>query len=42
VKLIANMGDEWAPATGRDAWVWYAFSKLVLVEHGVEHSGQIE
>ncbi|OLP45912.1 DUF6538 domain-containing protein [Rhizobium oryziradicis] len=41
-KLIANMGDEWEPATGRDAMALVRMFKSVLIEHGVEHSGQIE
>ncbi len=41
-KLIANMGDEWEPATARDAMALVRMFKSVLIEHGVEHSGQIE
>lgn len=41
-KLIANMGDEWEPATGRDAMALVRIFKSVLIEHDVEHSGQIE
>ncbi|WP_244512721.1 integrase [Ensifer sp. LC163] len=41
-KLIANMGDEWEPATARDAMALVRIFKSVLMEHGVEHSGQIE
>lgn len=41
-KLIANMGKEWEPATARDAMALVRMFKSVLVEHGVEHSGQIE
>lgn len=41
-KLIANMGNEWEPATGRDAMALVRIFKSVLIEHGVEHSGQIE
>lgn len=41
-KLIANMGEEWTPETGRDAMALVRMFKSVLIEHGVEHSGQIE
>lgn len=41
-KLIANMGDEWTPETGRDAMALVRIFKSVLLEHGIEHSGQIE
>ncbi|AYM83786.1 integrase [Agrobacterium tumefaciens] len=41
-KLIANMGDEWEPATARDAMALVRMFKSVLIEHGVEHSGQVE
>ncbi|WP_246723461.1 DUF6538 domain-containing protein [Rhizobium sp. ARZ01] len=41
-KLIANMGDEWTAETERDAMALVRMFKSVLVEHGVEHSGQIE
>ncbi|MRG67151.1 integrase [Rhizobium pusense] len=41
-KLIANMGEEWTAETGRDAMALVRMFKSVLVEHGVEHSGQIE
>jgi len=41
-KLIANMGKEWTPETGRDAMALVRMFKSVLIEHGVEHSGQIE
>lgn len=41
-KLIANMGKEWEPATARDAMALVRMFKSVLIEHGVEHSGQIE
>jgi len=41
-KLIANMGVEWVPATARDAMALVRTFKSVLLEHGVEHSGQIE
>ncbi|MDR9779576.1 DUF6538 domain-containing protein [Rhizobium redzepovicii] len=41
-KLIANMGKEWEPATARDAMALVRMFKSVLVEHGVEHSGQVE
>lgn len=41
-KLIANMGDEWEPATARDAMALVRMFKSVLIEHGVEHSGQIK
>ena len=41
-KLIANMGDECEPATARDAMARVRMFKSVLIEHGVEHSGQIE
>lgn len=41
-KLIANMGEEWTAETGRDAMALVRMFKSVLVEHGVEHSGQVE
>ncbi|WP_285277760.1 DUF6538 domain-containing protein [Agrobacterium sp. SUL3] len=41
-KLIANMGKDWEPATARDAMALVRMFKSVLIEHGVEHSGQIE
>jgi hypothetical protein len=41
-KLIANMGDEWEPATARDVMALVRMFKSVLIEHGVEHSGQVE
>lgn len=41
-KLIANMGTDWEPATARDAKALVRMFKSVLIEHGVEHSGQIE
>lgn len=41
-KLIANMGNEWEPATARDAMALVRMFKSVLEEQGVEHSGQIE
>jgi integrase len=41
-KLIANMGDEWEPATARDAMALVRMFKSVLIEHGVDHSGQVE
>lgn len=41
-KLIANMGDEWELSTARDAMALVRMFKSVLIEHGVEHSGQIE
>ncbi|MBP1859376.1 site-specific integrase [Rhizobium herbae] len=41
-KLIANMGEEWTTETGRDAMALVRMFKSVLMEHDVEHSGQIE
>lgn len=41
-KLIANMGEDWEPATARDAKALVRMFKTVLEEHGVTHSGQIE
>ncbi len=41
-KLIANMGDEWTAETARDAKALVRMFQTVLVEHGVDHSGQIE
>ncbi|OHV85471.1 integrase [Ensifer sp. LCM 4579] len=41
-KLIANMDEEWTAETGRDAMALVRMFKSVLVEHGVEHSGQVE
>lgn len=41
-KLIANMGNEWTTETARDAKALVRMFQSVLVEHGVEHSGQIE
>ncbi|OWV84948.1 DUF6538 domain-containing protein [Rhizobium sp. R693] len=41
-KLIANMGEEWTTETGRDAMALVRMFKSVLMEHGVEHSGEIE
>ncbi|MCD2184465.1 DUF6538 domain-containing protein [Rhizobium sp. GN54] len=41
-KLIKNMGEDWEPATARDAMALVRMFKSVLHEHGVEHSGQIE
>ncbi|WP_249406575.1 integrase [Rhizobium sp. CFBP 13726] len=41
-KLIANMGGDWEPATARDALALVRMFKSVLIEHGVEHSGQVE
>lgn len=41
-KLIANMGDEWELSTARDVMALVRMFKSVLIEHGVEHSGQIE
>lgn len=41
-KLISNMGDLWEEGTARDARALVWMFKSVLVEHGVEHSGQIE
>ncbi len=41
-KLIVNMRDEWTKDTARDAMALVRMFKSVLVEHGVEHSGQIE
>lgn len=41
-KLIANMGDEWTAETARDAKALVRMFQAVLVEHGVDHSGQIE
>lgn len=41
-KLIANMGDDWEPATARDAMALVRMFKSVLIEHGVEHSGQVK
>lgn len=40
-KLITNMGEEWTAETGRDAMALVRMFKSVLIEHGVEHSGQI-
>jgi hypothetical protein len=41
-KLIANMGNDWEPATARDAMALVRIFKSVLMEHGIHHSGQIE
>ncbi|MGV1916130.1 DUF6538 domain-containing protein [Rhizobium sp. 22-785-1] len=41
-KLIDNMGEDWTTETGRDAMALVRMFKSVLIEHGVEHSGQIE
>ena len=41
-KLIANMGTDWDPGTGRDAMALVRMFKTVLQEEGVQHSGQIE
>ena len=41
-KLIDNMGEDWTTETGRDAMALVRIFKSVLIEHGVEHSGQIE
>lgn len=41
-KLIANMGKEWTAETARDAKALVRMFQSVLVEHGIEHSGQIE
>ena len=40
-KLIANMGEEWEPATARDVLALVRLFRTVLQEHGIEHSGQI-
>lgn len=37
-KLIANMGEEWTPETGRDAMALVRMFKSVLIEHGTSVS----